>query len=77
MIRYLIFPDVASADARSRAAWTPGDGDIVTVRLWSVLPLPSDGQAALVIPDGTDARLSEVERSQLLSDLPGVPIETL
>lgn len=55
MIRYLIFDSVASADARSRVAWTPGPGDTITVRLWDVVPHPTDGRAALVIPAGDDA----------------------
>lgn len=76
MIRYLLFDTVASADARSRAAWTPGEGDTITVRQWDILPLQADGQAALLIPDGTDAELSEAERAQLLESLPGASSES-
>lgn len=71
MIRYLIFPDMASADARSRAAWTPGDGDTVTVRLWDVRVRATDGRAALVIPEGADAALGTTELAALVDALPG------
>lgn len=74
MIRYLIFDSVASADARSRAAWTPGQGDVITVRLWDVLPLQAEGQAALIIPDGTETGLSEAEQSRLLDTIPGATL---
>lgn len=70
MIRYLIFDSVASADARSRVAWTPGPGDTITVRLWDVVPHPTDGRAALVIPDGSEGALTEAERAALVDALP-------
>ena len=33
MTCFLILPDEAAADARSRAAWTPGPGDTITTHL--------------------------------------------
>lgn len=70
MIRYLIFDTLAAADARSRAAWTPGPGDTITVRMWDVRPHPSDGRAALVIPDIWADALTEAERAALVDALP-------
>ena len=55
MMRYLILPDAAAADARSRAAWTPGDGDTITTHRWAWRVHPTDGRAALMIPDGDEA----------------------
>jgi len=61
---------VASADARSRAAWTPGPGDTITVRLWDVRAHPTDGRASLVIVDGTESHLSDEEKEKLIQILP-------
>ena len=61
MTRFLILPDAASAEARSRAAWTPGPGDAVTVRMWAVTVLPEDGRAALVIPEEAGGLLTEAD----------------
>lgn len=69
MTRYLILPDAATAEARSRAAWTPGPGDSITVRMWDVRLHPADGSAALVIPDGSDGPLTEAERAALVDRL--------
>lgn len=71
MIRYLPFSDEASADARSRAAWAPGAGDSVTVRMWDVVPYPADGRAALAIPDGGEIWLTVVEQAALVDTIPG------
>ena len=71
MIRYLICDALAAADARSRAAWTPGPGDTITVRLWDVLQHPSDGRAALVIPAGSEGALTVGELAALVDALPG------
>ncbi len=66
MIRYLVFAEPSSAEARSRAAWTPGPGDTVTVRRWDVIMEPASGRAALVIPEGADGALTEAERASLV-----------
>lgn len=70
MTHYLIFGTETEADARSRSAWTPGDGDTITVRMWDVHMHPSDGRAALVIPDGWTDALTDVERAALVDALP-------
>lgn len=70
MIKYLILATEAAAEARSRAAWTPGPGDTVTVRLWDVRVHPTDGTAALVIPAGSEGALTEAERAALVDALP-------
>ena len=70
MIKYLVFDTATAADARSRAAWTPGPGDTITVRMWDVFPHPSDGRAALVIPAGSEGALTEAERTELVDALP-------
>ena len=68
-MKYLIFDAAASADIRSRAAWTPGDGDTITVRLWDIRPHPTDGRAALVIPAGSEGALTEAEALALVDRL--------
>lgn len=70
MIRYLIFDTESAADASSRAAWTPGPGDTITVRMWDIRPHPTDGRAALVIPAGSEGALAEAERAALVDALP-------
>lgn len=70
MIKYLVFDTAAAADARSRAAWTPGPGDTITVRLWDIRMHPSDGRAALVIPDDWSDALTDDERAELIDALP-------
>ncbi len=70
MTRYLILADAAAADERSRAAWTPGPGDTITVRLWEVLSEPEGTRAALVVPEETVGILSEAEQAGLQSGLP-------
>lgn len=55
MTRFLILPDEAAADALSRAAWTPGPGDTITTHRWGWRVHPTDGRAALIIPDGDAA----------------------
>ena len=69
MIRFLILPDAATADARSRAAWTLGPGDTITTHRWSWRVHPTDGRAALMIPDGTDGPLTQAERAALVDRL--------
>lgn len=68
MSRFLVFPDAEAADARSRAAFTPGPGDTITVRLWEVRLHPGDGTAAVVIPDADDGPLTEAERAALVTE---------
>lgn len=70
MIRYLILPDAAAAEARSRAAFTPDPGDGITVRRWEVIPFEDGSGAALAIPDGADPGLSTAEQAALTPDLP-------
>lgn len=69
MTRYLILPDEASADARSRAAWTPGLGDTITTHRWGWRVHPTDGRAALMIPDEDEAWLAEAEVVALVETL--------
>lgn len=69
-IRYLIVPDVAAADARSRAAWTPGPGDSITTHRWGWRVHPTDGRSALVIGDGDDDGLTAEEMAALVEVLP-------
>lgn len=71
MIRYLILPDAATAEARSRAAFTPGPGDTITVRQWEVLPLADGSGAALLVPEGTEEGLTAPEQAGLVAELPG------
>lgn len=85
---YLLFATYAAAEARSRDAYAPlrstdvpGDG-AVTDALWSIIPHPTDGRAALIIPETPieaglgvsqeiyDALLSDAERAALLKELP-------
>ena len=69
MIRYLIFDSVASADARSRAAWTPGAGDTITTHRWGWRIHPMDGRAALMIPEKDIHFLTENEINSLVNEL--------
>ena len=69
MTRYLIYQNIASADVRSRAAWTPGQGDNITIRLWDIREHPIDGRGALIIPDGYEDKLTEEERGNLIDSL--------
>ncbi|MGH2340635.1 hypothetical protein ACRC7T_04035 [Segnochrobactraceae bacterium EtOH-i3] len=55
MTCFLILPDEAAADARSRSAWAPGPGDTITTHRWGWRVHPTDGRAALMIPDGDEA----------------------
>ena len=71
MIRFLILPDAATADTRSRAAWTPGPGDTITTHRWGWRVHPTDGRAALMIPDGDEAaHLTGAEVVALVEGLP-------
>ncbi|MGH2343471.1 hypothetical protein ACRC7T_18555 [Segnochrobactraceae bacterium EtOH-i3] len=70
MTRFLILPDEAAADARSRAAWTPGAGDSVTTHRWSWRVHPADERAALIIPDGDEDELTGAELAAGVQTLP-------
>ena len=70
MTKYLILTDAAAADARSRAAWTPGPGDTITTHMWSWRVHPTDGRAALEIPTGFEVGLAEAELAALVDALP-------
>lgn len=52
MTSYLVFPDLASAQNRSKAqALANGCDGVSTVYWWTVIQHPSNGQAALQIAD--------------------------
>lgn len=69
MIRYLILLNTAAADARSRAAWTPGPGDTITTHRWNWRIHPMDGRAALMIPEEDIHFLTENEINLLVNNL--------
>lgn len=80
-MKYLIFPTVAAARVRSEAAYSAPPGAL-TSALWDWREHPSDGRAALLIPEAPedagigmgqeayDALLTGEERADLVNDLP-------
>lgn len=86
-MKYLILASLAEAEARSAAAYEPlrpesePEGP-ATVALWTVIAHPSDGRAALAIPDtprdagltlaqdAYDALLDAAEHATLVAVLP-------
>ena len=74
-MRWLIFDSTAAAQARSQAAWAAKlghapDAGAGTTQLWGVVAHPSNGQAALEIPDDDDlAQLSGDERALVVETL--------
>lgn len=75
-MRYLMLDSVAGAVTRSRAAWQakigrPVDAGSGTLYLWGVVAHPSNGQAALEIPDDGDVSLLAAgEQAALMPALP-------
>ncbi|WP_371346462.1 hypothetical protein [Ancylobacter sp. IITR112] len=80
---FLIFDTVAAAQARSEQAWLDcGYLPDSTTSLWSWVPHPLDGRAALTIPttpleaqiglsqEAYDALLTEAEKAMLVDVLP-------
>jgi hypothetical protein len=74
-MRWLIFNSQSAALARSQAAWAdllggPPDPASGTVRLWGVRMHPTDGRAALEIPDAShDDLFTSDERAALVDAL--------
>lgn len=65
-MKYLRFDTVADAESRSREALVPPPPPgSVTVRMWEVLPHPSDGTAVLLIPPDTENLLTAAEAGAL------------